>query len=231
MYAQQQQTASYPTYPVEKPPQKYQLNAPPFTAPPPADCASGDSYPQDEKVHYELYSPSAGGTAPPVTQPIPYADEKIFYEPPSQPGPSAPVYPTEKPNFQQPTQPQLYLPEKAIYAPQPHPGPSTQSYINEKAQYEVQPQIAPPPPYSHTPAPAPVPDNSIYGPPRVEGAYQTQQAPPAEPQLMVYEPKAPVKIKDEMKTGTAKRFIGDTLVGRFARMCPCYPQTSKRHLG
>ena len=75
----------------------------------------------------------------------------------------------------------------------------------------------PPPPYSG--AGPSVDRNSVSGffpQQQIQGAYQTQSY---IPEPIVYQPpQAAPKLKDEEKTGSVKRFLGDTLVGRFARM-------------
>ena len=120
------------------------------------------------------------------------------------------AYPPEKTPYVDP-QPGVYLPEKPQLnlISQPQQLPLSPSISSGKSIYD----LPPPPPYTSQ-APICGPDSSFY-------PQQTVQIPQVnwtqvdEPQPLVYIP--PAKPKDEKKSGTAKRFLGDTLVGRFAR--------------
>ena len=116
--------------------------------------------------------------------------EKIPYVDP-QPG----IYPPEKPQFSLIPQPQ-----QSTYPP---------SISSGKDIYD----LPPPPPYTPQ-APVCGPDTSFHHQQAIQ-ILQTDQTQVDELQHLVYIP--PEKSKEEKKSGTAKRFLGDTLVGRFAR--------------
>ena len=189
--------ASSPLYPPEKTAYADPQLTSAFNYPPPnpyINPQSSTAYPP-EKVHFELYPQSQPSSAfppqgTPYTQPLP-------------PG----VYP-----------PGVYPPEKTGYSliSQPSLPPAYPPSISEKGIYDPVPQpLVPPPPYS-SPAPSVGPETALYAQQHVQQGYQTQNyVPPPDP--LVYTPPPP-KPKDEKKSGTAKRFLGDTLVGRFASM-------------
>ena len=135
------------------------------------------------------------------------------------------AYPPEKTPYVDP-QPGVYLPEKPRYVgPQQQmhlPGEPQFNLISQPQQLPLSPSISsgksiydlpPPPPYTSQ-APICGPDTSFY-PQQTVQIPQVNRTQVDEPQPLVYIP--PAKPKDEKKSGTAKRFLGDTLVGRFAR--------------
>ena len=164
-----------------------------------------------EQAHHSSSAHPLGNlnaNCPLATQSMPivvYPPKKIPYVD-SQPG----VYLPEKPRYVDP-QEEIYLPEKPQFSliSQPQQPSYPPSISSGKDNYG----IPPPPPYTPQ-APICGPDANVY-PQQAFQISQANQTQVDELQPLVYIP--PEKATDEKKSGTAKRFLGDTLVGRFAR--------------
>ena len=149
-----------------------------------------------------------------------YPPEKVHFELYNQPQPG-PAFPPQGTPYTQPLPPGVYPPEKTDYSLINQPSLPSSSYppsISEKSIYDPVPQslIPPPPPYA-SPAQYVGPETVFYSQPGVQQGYHARAYVPS-PAPLIYTPP-PSKPKDEKKSGTAKRFLGDTLVGRFASMC------------